>query len=489
MVSLSVRVGRQGRMEHVSKSGASEATGDLSGASEATGGLWPAPTSEVPVRATVTVPGSKSLTNRALVLAALATACGPSTITGALRSRDTDLMIGAVRTLGVAVDAPNGDGTELAVSGGIAPSQGATVDCGLAGTVLRFVPPVAALGTQTVRFDGDEQARARPISPLLAALRGLGVDVDGDGLPFGVRGRGTVIGGAVEIDASASSQFVSGLLLSGAAFTQGLTVLHTGATVPSAPHIAMTVSMLRDAGVAVDDTQPNRWRVDPAAIEPRNWAIEPDLSNAFPFLAAAAVSAGSVRITGWPRASIQPAATVFGILETLGSVVRQTDSSLEVSGSPGYRGFDIDLHDVGELAPAVAALAALAAPGSVSRLRGIAHLRGHETDRLAALSTEINRLGGDCEQTPDGLVVTATPLRAGVWHSYADHRMAMAGAIVGLRIPGVEVENIATTSKTLPEFPQLWAGMLSGSEARTAGPSINTEARTAGPSINTEAGA
>ncbi|MGV0850884.1 3-phosphoshikimate 1-carboxyvinyltransferase [Mycolicibacterium phlei] len=420
---------------------------------------WPAPSTSGPVHATITVPGSKSLTNRALVLAALATPQGPSTIRGALRSRDTDLMIGALRALGVSVEGPD---DELVVSGAVDPADGATIDCGLAGTVLRFVPPIAALSTASITFDGDEQARARPIAPLLDALRGLGVHIDGDSLPFTVRGSGEVAGGTVAIDASASSQFVSGLLLSGAAFRDGLTVEHTGESVPSAPHIAMTVAMLRDAGVDVDDSVANRWRVSPGRITARDWVIEPDLSNAVPFLAAAVVSGGTVRLTGWPQHSIQPLDTVTAILEKLGSTVRQGDSYLEVVGSPNYGGIDVDLHDVGELTPAVAALAALAAPGSVSRLSGIAHLRGHETDRLAALSAEINGLGGNCEETADGLVITATALHGGLWHSYADHRMATAGAIVGLRVAGVQVEDIETTAKTLPEFAALWADMLAG---------------------------
>jgi 3-phosphoshikimate 1-carboxyvinyltransferase len=407
----------------------------------------------------VTIPGSKSLTNRALVLAALATPNGTSTVSGALRSRDTDLMIGALQTLGVDID---GADSELTISGAISPQPDARIDCGLAGTVLRFLPSVAALGTQTVLFDGDEQARARPIAPLLDALRGLGVAIDGDGLPFSVRGSGSVAGGTVEIDASASSQFVSGLLLSGAAFTDGLTVVHTGESVPSAPHIAMTVAMLRDAGVDVDDSETNHWRVTPGSIAKRDWIIEPDLSNAVPFLAAAVVSGGSVRVSGWPQTSIQPVDDIFAILEKLGAVVRHGDSYLEVQGAQTYSGFDVDLHDVGELTPAIAALAALASDGSVSQLRGIAHLRGHETDRLAALSAEINRLGGRCEETPDGLRITAQALHGGVWQSYADHRMATAGAIVGLRVPGVEVEDIGTTAKTLPDFPQLWAELLAG---------------------------
>jgi 3-phosphoshikimate 1-carboxyvinyltransferase len=420
---------------------------------------WTAPYATTPVHATVTVPGSKSQTNRALVLAGLAAAQGQgtSTISGALRSRDTDLMIGALSALGLRVD---GTGSELTVSGRIAPGPNARVDCGLAGTVLRFVPPLAALADSVVEFDGDEQARARPIAPLLDALRVLGVRIDGTGLPFRVEGRGSVAGGRVAIDASGSSQFVSGLLLSAASFTDGLTVQHTGSALPSAPHIAMTIVMLRQAGVDVDDSVPNRWRVRAGAVAARHWEIEPDLTNAVPFLAAAVVTGGTVRITGWPATSVQPADNILSVLGKLNAVVTQTDSFLEVRGSADYDGFDVDLRAVGELAPSVAALAALATPGSVSRLSGIAHLRGHETDRLAALSAEINRLGGDCQETPDGLLITATPLRPGIWRAYADHRMAMAGAIVGLRAAGVRVDDIGTTGKTLPEFPQLWARML-----------------------------
>ena len=425
--------------------------------------IWTAPHTTTPVHATVTVPGSKSQTNRALLLAGLAAAQGQgtSTIRGALRSRDTDLMIGALRTLGLSVD---GSGPELTVSGRLAPGPGARVDCGLAGTVLRFVPPLAALADSVVEFDGDEQARARPIAPLLDALRALGVRIDGTGLPFRVQGSGSVAGGTVAIDASASSQFVSGLLLSAASFSEGLTVQHTGSTLPSAPHIAMTIAMLRQAGVDVDDSVPNSWHVRAGAVAARHWEVEPDLTNAVPFVAAAVVSGGTVRITGWPATSVQPADDILSVLGKLNSVVTQTDSFLEVRGAADYPGFDVDLRAVGELTPSVAALAALATPGSVSRLSGIAHLRGHETDRLAALSAEINRLGGDCQETPDGLVITATPLRAGTWRAYADHRMAMAGAIVGLRVAGVQVDDIGATAKTLPEFPQLWARMLADGE-------------------------
>lgn len=420
---------------------------------------WPAPSVTGPVQATVTVPGSKSQTNRALILAALATPQGTSTISGALRSRDTNLMIGALQALGVTI---TGDGTELTVGGAIAPAGDVRIDCGLAGTVLRFVPPVAAQGTGHVVFDGDEQAKTRPITPLLDAMRGLGVDIDGDGMPFTVSGTGSVAGGEVRIDASSSSQFVSGLLLSGATFRDGLTVIHTGATVPSQPHIEMTITMLRDAGVEVDDSEPNRWHVSAGPIAARHWAIEPDLSNSVPFLAAAAVTGGTVRLAHWPTQSVQPSGDILELLSKLNTGVQVVDSHLEVRGAQSYPGFEANLKAVGELAPSMAALAALASPGSVSTLSGIAHLRGHETDRLAALTNEINGLGGQCRETDDGLVITAVPLHEGLWRSYADHRMATAGAIIGLRVPGVQVEDIGTTAKTLPDFPGMWADLLAG---------------------------
>jgi 3-phosphoshikimate 1-carboxyvinyltransferase len=407
----------------------------------------------------VTLPGSKSLTNRYLLLAALAD--GASILRRPLRARDTVLMSAALRSLGVRME--DEDGGWRIVPG---PLHGGAVDVGLAGTVMRFVPPLAGLVDGPVTFDGDAYARERPMATLLDGLRQAGVEVDDGGrgrLPFTVLGRGSVPGGSVHIDASASSQFVSGLLLSAPSFTEGLTVRHTGSALPSAPHIAMTIVMLRQAGVDVDDPEANRWHVPASGVAARHWEIEPDLTNAVPFLAAAVVTGGTVRITGWPATSVQPADDILSVLGKLNATVTQGDSFLEVQGSADYPGFDVDLRDVGELTPTVAALAALAAPGSVSRLSGIAHLRGHETDRLAALSAEINRLGGDCAETPDGLVITAAPLHAGTWRAYADHRMAMAGAIVGLRVGGVEVDDIGATSKTLPEFPRLWGEMVRSS--------------------------
>ncbi|MBA0045538.1 3-phosphoshikimate 1-carboxyvinyltransferase [Mycobacterium sp. NPDC050853] len=431
-----------------------------------TSGHWQAPTIDGSVNATITMPGSKSQTNRALVLAALAAReGGTSTVSGALRSRDTDLMIGAVRALGYDV---SGEGTDLTVSPGSGDDDASTVDCGLAGTVLRFLPSVAALRHAPTVFDGDEQARSRPIAPLLDALRSIGVGIDGQHLPFTVAGTGRVQGGKVGVDASGSSQFVSGLLLSGAAFTDGLTAVNTADVLPSGPHVVMTVTMLREAGVSVDDSAPGRWHIEPQPIPAHNWLIEPDLSNALAFIAPALATGGSVRITGWPRQSTQPARQIEGVVRQFAHRVSLTDSHLEVIGRTGYDGVDLDLAEVGELTPTVAALAALAKPGSISTLRGIAHLRGHETDRLKALAHEINALGGQCEETEDGLRIVATDLHGGVWGSYADHRMATAGALVGLKVPGISVDDIATTGKTLPDFPGMWADMLAQAEALRA---------------------
>jgi 3-phosphoshikimate 1-carboxyvinyltransferase len=414
---------------------------------------WSAPTADTPIDATVAVPGSKSITNRALLLAALAD--GPSLLRRPLRSRDSQLMADALRALGTTVDQRE-DGTWLVTP---APLRGpAVVDCGLAGTVMRFVPPAAAVADGDVRFDGDPRARERPMGTVLGALRALGADIDGDSLPFRLHGTGALPGGAVTIDASASSQFVSGLLLSGARYRRGLTVHHDGEPVPSLPHIDMTVDMLRSAGVDVDDSDPNTWRVAPSAIRGREWDIEPDLSNATPFLAAAAVVGGTVTVPGWPVRTTQPGDAIRAILVAMGVTVRLDDDGLTVTGDGTLSGVDHDMHDIGELTPTVAALAALA--DGPSRLRGIAHLRGHETDRLAALVAEINRLGGDAEETEDGLVIRPTPLHGGVWRAYADHRMATAGAVVGLRVPGVEVDDIATTGKTLPDFPAMWDTLL-----------------------------
>ena len=418
---------------------------------------WPAPLADHPVRGRVTVPGSKSVTNRALLLAALSG--GPATVTGAPPTRDTALMVDALRALGVPVDV---DGEQVTVGDHAGFRGGGAVDCGLAGTVMRFVPPAAALADGAVRFDGDPRARERPMGTVLDALRVLGARIDGDSLPFTLHATGGLPGGEVVIDASESSQFVSGLLLSGARYDKGVTVVHDGKPVPSLPHIDMSVAMLRTAGVEVDDGDVNTWRVAPGPIAARDWTVEPDLSNAAVFLAAAAVTGGEVTVVGWPERSTQPGVGILPVLELFGATATPTPHGMSVTGPGSLHGVDVDLHDVGELTPTIAAVAALAT--TPSRLRGVAHLRGHETDRLAALATELTALGGDVEETADGLVIRPAALRAGErpWRAYADHRMATAGALVGLVVPGVLIDDVACTDKTIPDFPGRWAALVQG---------------------------
>ncbi|WP_047867401.1 3-phosphoshikimate 1-carboxyvinyltransferase [Nocardiopsis sp. RV163] len=437
------------------QSGQNPGTAPSQSPAGAAGGHWPAPAAERPVRARLSLPGSKSMTNRALVLAALSET--PCLVRRPLVSRDSELMAGSLRALGVGITT---EGEDMAVTP--APLRGpASVDVGNAGTVMRFVPPVAALASGTVEFDGDPRARERPVGELLAALRALGADIDDGGrgaLPMTVHGTGAVRGGEVTLDASGSSQFVSALLLSGPRFTEGVHVRHSGPPVPSQPHLDMTVEMLRAAGVAVS-TADNSWRVEPGPVEVSDITVEPDLSNAAPFLAAALVTGGEVTIEGWPEHTTQPGDELRSLFTRMGGEVsRSPEGLLTLRGTGRILGIDADLRDVGELTPTVAAVAALAT--TPSRLTGIAHLRRHETDRIAALAAEINRLGGDAEELPDGLVINPRPMRAGVFHSYDDHRMATSGAVIGLAVPGVEVENIATTRKTLPDFPGLWAEAL-----------------------------
>ncbi|GGU62564.1 3-phosphoshikimate 1-carboxyvinyltransferase [Lentzea flava] len=402
------------------------------------------------------VPGSKSITNRVLVLAALAD--GPSTVHAPLRSRDTVLMAAALSSLGVTFTDREDGGWD--VTPGLLRGP-ADVDCGLAGTVMRFLPPAAAIAEGEIRFDGDPHARKRPMSTVLGALRSLGADVEGDALPFTLRGTGSLPGGEVTIDASGSSQFVSGLLLSGARYDKGVTVRHDGKPVPSLPHIDMTVETLRSAGVRVE-TGANLWHVEPGPIAARTWHVEPDLSNATVFLAAAAVTGGEVTVPHWPSVTTQAGDAVRDILRRMGCSVELSEQGLTVRGPEKLSGLDIDLHDESELTPTVAALAALAEGRTI--IRGVAHIRGHETDRIAALVNEINALGGTATETEDGLIIDPAPLHGGVWKAYADHRMATAGAIIGLVVPGVSVDDIGSTTKTIPDFPGMWDAMLT--EAR-----------------------
>jgi 3-phosphoshikimate 1-carboxyvinyltransferase len=420
------------------------------------GETWAAPVATGPVSATVRLPGSKSMTARALVLSALAD--GPSQINRPLRARDTTLMSAALRALGVSVDTADDD-RWLVVPG---PLHGpARIDVGLAGTIMRFAPPIAALADGTVTFDGDPHARNRPMRPIVEALRALGVVIDASptgGLPLTVRGTGLVAGGEVVIDASGSSQFVSGLLLSAPRFSKGLVLRHEGPPVPSAPHLRMTTHMLRAAGAVVDESVPDVWAVDPGVLRGRTWDIESDLSGAAPFFAAAMVTGGAVTLAGWPADSWQPVGRLTELLTAIGAEVEQDHNGLTVRGTGALHGIDADLSEVGELTPVLAALAALA--DGPSRLRGVAHIRLHETDRIAALAVELGKVGATVTEFPDGLDITPGPRRSATLETYDDHRMAHAAAVLGLAVEGVRLSDVACTSKTLPEFPELWAHLV-----------------------------
>lgn len=424
---------------------------------------WRAPTARGPVAASVTVPGSKSIANRALILATLAD--GPSELTGLpVGSRDLSLMLSALAALGAGIQ-ERGPGTVRITPPDDRTAGPTQIDCGLAGTVMRFVPPVAALGSADVIFDGDPRARERPMGPMISALRAIGADIADGGraaLPITVRGHGAVAGGTVPVDASASSQFVTALLLPGARFDRGISVRHRGGPVPSLPHIDMTVRMLADHDVTVTADATDRtdaaWSVAPGPIRARDRRIEPDLSNAAPFVALALVTGGTVLVHGWPAVSLQPSSVE--VFEAMGARFNATADGMRVTGPDRIAPIDADLRDLGELVPTLTAVAVFA--DGPSRLRGVGHISGHETDRLAALAEAIEGLGGRVTADPDGLTVTPAPLHGGHWPTFHDHRMATCGAIIGARVPDVVVENVATTDKTFPGFAEAWQSAVDG---------------------------
>jgi 3-phosphoshikimate 1-carboxyvinyltransferase len=404
----------------------------------------------------VTIPGSKSVTNRALILAALADS--PSTLRRPLVSRDSELMSAGLQAMGVAIT-----GNDDAWTVTPAPLRGpARVDVGNAGTVMRFLPPLASLALGDISFDGDPRSYERPLGPVIKALEELGIEIEHDGrysLPMVIKAKGAIAGGELTIDASASSQFLSALLLVAPRMKNGITAQHRGGSLPSMPHIDMTVQMLRDFGATVHvDKAAESWRVEPGVLRGQDLVIEPDLSNAAPFLSIAMVCGGSITIADWPQNTTQPGDQLREIFTRMGARVEFTSEGLTLTGGESIHGIDIDLHDVGELTPSIAALAALA--DSPSHLRGIGHLRLHETDRLAALTREINSLGGNVVEEETALHITPAPLHGGTFHTYEDHRLATAGAVIGLVVPDVLVENVATTRKTLTDFPGLWNSLV-----------------------------
>ena len=434
----------------------------LSGSKTAGKAAWHAPTASSPLQATVTVPGSKSLTNRELILAALAD--GPSRLRAPLHSDDSIRMVEALRTLGVDIGADEGDGEfgdDLVVTPAAPLAGGIDVDCGQAGTVMRFVAPLAGFAEGEVTLTAHETALHRPMGEMIKALRDVGVDIDDGGhwaLPFTVRGHGHVRGGEVTIDASASSQFVSGLLLAAPRFDVGLHLIHSGERLPSLPHIDMTIESLAHRGVHVERPGVGEWVVPAGPIRGKDVAIEPDLSNAAPFLAAAMIAGGSVSITGWPAHSTQPGALLTEILPLMGARATRRSGILTVTSGDRITGVDLDLSAAGELTPTLVALAAFA--DSSTTLYGIGHIRGHETDRIAALVQNLRAVGGEAHELEDGIRIVPRPLHGGLWKSHHDHRLATTGALIGLGVAGIEVDDIGTTAKTMPEFPVLWRRML-----------------------------
>ena len=436
---------------------------------------WPAPLATSPVDATVEVPGSKSITARALYLAAVADS--PSVIRGALDARDTRLFAAALEVMGARVE-DEGAGI-LRVTPMELPPRGGRIECGLAGTVMRFLPPLAALSPEETIFDGDEQAYARPLGPLLDALVRMGATVTYHGerghLPFTIQGPiHTPLGAQAWVDSSSSSQFLSALLLVSPLVGDPLFVSAPG-VVPSMPHVEMTLASLAGAGIDLEVVDEGRadlstWHVFPSRPRGGEIRVEPDLSNAGPFLAAAMITGGRVTIPGWPEATTQAGDAWRALLAHMGADLILDERGLTVVG-PGagfYPGINATMAQAGELTPTLVAICAYAS--SPSRLTGIAHLRGHETNRLAALVAEINRAGGHAEETEDGLVVTPRPLHGATLSSYADHRMATFAAILGLATPGIAVDDVSCTSKTLPGFATMWRSVVEGRAPRSASP-------------------
>ena len=420
--------------------------------------MWSAPfRASKPISGAINIPGSKSVTNRALVLSALASS--PSTLRRGLRSRDTDLMIKALSSLGIKIEIEE-DLWKIAPGPLMGP---AGIDVGNAGTVMRFLPPLAALAKGLISFDGDPRSHQRPLAPVIKALESLGVSIEHQGrysLPLVINGAGYINGGEVEIDASASSQFLSSLLLIAPLMKQGLEIKNVGKDLPSKPHIEMTIAMLAQYGAVVDNSIANQWSVKPTILSGVDLVIEPDLSNAAVFMAAPLVCGGEVIIKDWPRKTTQPGDQLREIFSEMGGVIDFVDQGLRVQSSGQIRGIDIDLGDVGELTPVIAALACFA--NSPSHLRGIGHLRLHETDRLSALKSELTALGAEVIEEESALRIHPKPMKSGVFHTYEDHRLATAGALIGLAVDGVEVENIETTKKTITDFPALWSQLLNG---------------------------
>lgn len=402
-----------------------------------------------PIDATISVPGSKSLTNRALILAAMAD--GVSTLHGALVADDTEAMAGAMRALGAEITL---DPVETTVVGfGAAPRPGPrTIDARLSGTTARFVLPLLALGHGPYVLDGDEPLRDRPMGPTIDALRRLGAEVD-DGdrpghLPV-IVSAGSVRGDGVAVDGQTSSQFTSGLLLSGASLAEGISIDLVGSVV-SRPYLDMTIEVLRAFGVEAGIEGERRLWVRSGGLRATDYAIEPDASAASYFLAATAICGGEVRIRGLGERSIQGDAKVAAVFDLMGAQVSIDNGSTTLRSTRTLSGIDVDLTDMPDMAQTIAATAPFA--DGPTTVRGVEVIRGHETDRIAAIVTEMRRCGITAEEHADGFTIhPGTPQPARI-ETYRDHRMAMSFALLGLRTPGIEIADPGCVAKTFPQF-------------------------------------
>jgi 3-phosphoshikimate 1-carboxyvinyltransferase len=417
---------------------------------------------ERPLDATVTVPGSKSLTNRALLIAALA--AGRSVLTGALASDDTRYMAGALRALGIRVEQEDrAAGARFTVQGqgGRFPVSEAEIFIGASGTAARFLTAALALGHGRYVLDGVPRMRERPIEPLLMALRQLGATIysqEGTGCPPVVAEAAGLPGEICRVRGDLSSQFLSALLMVGPYAGGGMTV-HVEGELVSRPYIGITTSIMRDFGVTVLE-QGDRYIVPPGVYTAREYAIEPDATAASYFYAAAALTGGTVRVAGLGRGAVQGDLAFVDVLERMGCTIERGADAITVHGPAQLRGVDADMGDISDTAQTLAAIAPFAS-GPVT-MRGLAHARLKETDRVAAVAAELRKLGGQVEERPDGLTIHPSALHAGTVATYDDHRMAMSFALIGLRVPGIRIADPGCVAKTFPDFFERFEAMRGG---------------------------
>jgi 3-phosphoshikimate 1-carboxyvinyltransferase len=425
-----------------------------------------------PVSAAVRVPGSKSITNRALILAALAKARDGCRLTGALRSEDTEVMIASLRKLGFRVE-EDWTASRLLVSGHshrLIPEPNADLFVANSGTSMRFLAALVALGHGEFRLDGVARMRERPIEDLLAALRQLGADAAselGNGCPpIRVRARG-LTGGTIEMRANLSSQFLSAILMAGPFTRDGIEVRLVGPLV-SEPYIAMTLRMLRSWGAHVEQPAADRYLVS-AGLERElsEYTIEPDASAASYFFAIPAILGGRITVLDLPEESLQGDLRFVDALEQMGCRVKSCSSGVTVHGGP-LRGIDIDMNAISDTVMTLGAVACFAE--GPTTIRDVAHIRHKETDRLAALATELRKVGAQVDEFADGLTITPGPTRGAIIDTYNDHRMAMSLALVGLRTPGVVIRDPGCVAKTYPGFWRDWQALFSNVGTSPAGP-------------------